>query len=477
MASPAEKQTDRLDFLRSSLRDSNFVLALILAISGILQAWDRTQRLGPIDYYHFWIVAQTVRQDRARDVYSHAGRTEVALLAKIRATEDAFVYVRELSAYQASLRTGEEDPARSFQTLATPLLFAVIGSLSTGDYERDYLHFARLSLGLYVAGIAIFCRLLGYSARNGLLAIGFFTLACDPMRIDQQFGNVNEIQLGLVALALWALIKGRRAWRLAGAALLGVLVAFKPNLLLVPAGLLLAELFDRRFARLAELVAGLAVGAALGVAGGALYFGGLDIWLSWRNTLPEMLTLSFPVRENNYSLSQVVFEVTGVDLSLPFLLLGLALLAVALWQSRLPATASEEARAFRLFLAAVLPVPIALLSARLAWAHYFLALAPLLLMTLRPRDTALDGQKPPPPALFSLAALSCWLMLAGVRLVYEDTYPRALIFDYAAGLLFLLGIWELENLRDKGQQPAGVTAQKQDPPADFPASAPVSPPQ
>jgi hypothetical protein len=268
---------------------------------------------------------------------------------------------------------------------------------------------------------------------------------------------VNSVQLGLLALVLWAQIKGRWPAQLASAVFLGFLIAMKPNLFLVPFGLLLQKAIDRNFRSLASLAAGLAVGGSLGVAAAASFFGGMDCWFRWYETLPEVLVISFPVERGNFSLCQVLVELTGLNFFWPLLLTGMALLVLVLWQSRPlsqgpPSPEEESKQTLRVFLAMFLPPALGLLAVRLAWVHYFTVLAPLLLLALRPSAPQSVEPESMLPLYFRLAAFASALLLAFGVGIYKEVYTKALVFDAAALMLFLYGLWELVLTRTGVQQ-------------------------
>jgi hypothetical protein len=435
------------------------LLSLPLAVAGVYTAWARVQQTPAIDYYQFWIVGLVVREGGTADVYSPAGREGVARLAMRRAADDT-TPPRERAAAQRNYQMAHGNLQHMIHATATPLLYASVGSLSCGDYERDYQQFAAFSLALYVAAVALLCWLLGYSLPTCLLAISYFTFAFAPLRWDGLVGNVNQIQLGGLVVCLWLQRSVRRPWHhVAAGVLLGLLIAYKPNLLFVPLGVVLVRLIDEDFALCWRLVGGLAAGGALGFLGGAAYFGGAESWVRWRASLVEVINLPPRVSDGNSSLSQIAFELFGHDLAWVTMSAGLVALAAALWRGRparvrdRPPPAAGRLSAFdrRTLLASLLPAAITLVFARLAWPHYFVLLTPLLLLTLRPAVMTNGVRKSAARVfLYRTTAMACLLLYMTGATPADAPYAQALLFDVAALLLFLLGTWEVASLPASG---------------------------
>jgi hypothetical protein len=429
------------------------LLTLPLAVAGVYAAWVRAEQTPAIDYYQFWVVALVVREGGTADVYAPAGREDVARLAMRRAADDT-TPPRERAAAESNFQLARGNLQHMIHATATPLQYASVGSPSCGDYERDYQRFAAISLAVYVAAVALLCRLLGYSLPAALLAISYLTFAFAPLRWDAVVGNVNQLQLGGLAVYLWLLTRARRPWQhLAAGALLGLMIAYKPNLLFIPLGPVLVGLIDKDFAMCRRLVGGLAVGGALGFLGGAVYFGSAASWFRWRDALVEVLDVPPGVSDGNFSLSQVAFELSGYNLAWAMLAAGLVVVAVALWRGRParvrdgqpPEAAGASAFDRRSFLASMLPVAITLVFPRLAWPHYFVLLTPLLLLTLQSTMMTTAARKSFTRAfLYGAPAVACVLLLTGAAPA-DAPYARAVLLDVAALLLFLLGTWEVAS--------------------------------
>jgi hypothetical protein len=202
---------------------------------------------------------------------------------------------------------------------------------------------------------------------------------------------VNTIQLALVAGSAAGLMARRRAsGEVSCGLMLGLGVAFKPNLLPIALPLFITLAAGRRPASVARVSAGLAFGGALAIAGSSLFFGGPGCWGEWARILPELLRPPFSVATGNYSLATVLRELTGFDIALPLLAGALGAFAVFEWRrtSRRGSTAPDPPSSRDLEAIAILGLGSALLlwTARLAWLHYFVFAIPLVLFVFRPPD-------------------------------------------------------------------------------------------
>jgi hypothetical protein len=108
---------------------------------------------------------------------------------------------------------------------------AAVHWIASGDFETDYWRWQILSLFAFCAGVLGIGQLSGLSwgAAFALLAVLLFAL--EPLHSEIRVGNVNNLQLGLLALYLCCqkLATDGRGWLAAGR-ILGIGVMFKPNL-------------------------------------------------------------------------------------------------------------------------------------------------------------------------------------------------------------------------------------------------------
>lgn len=335
------------------------------------------------DYYQFWLVGRAVSSLGLRDIYSMENRKALTSFGQELARSEPARSKR--LAQSAQLRR------RLIQTFSTPFLYAVIGSLATGDYERDFDVYLNLCLGALLLSILALGRLLGLSLLECLLFSALVLVGSAPLSTDLWWGNVNQLQLAGLTLYL-----ASRRWPdlpvmdLFGGFVLGLLVAFKPTLAAVPLLLGVAWLVERRMGALLRHAAGAAVGLGFAFAVGCQFLGSWTAWQDWLAVLPTIDRFTPVV--GNYSLARMLTEAwgggfAGVQVVSALLLLG-AVSATGWLLSRarlgLPVDAAHRTPwSERDLGVAVLAAGVSVVSGNLVWEHYYLLLVPLTLYVFR----------------------------------------------------------------------------------------------
>ncbi|MBI3866198.1 MAG: hypothetical protein HY290_30330 [Planctomycetia bacterium] len=362
---------------KAALRLAVLTAAGISAIVAICAVLQLARCVPGIDFYQFWVVGTELRYGDARDVYSARQRNDLG--RKWRERADPAVERQQTA---ARVRT-------TLQTFSSPLLYSTFAALSTGDYELDHQRYCLLCLAVSVMGILALCRVFGYSWARSLLAVTLFIGCSAPLRSDVIVTNVNQLQFGGLALYLWS--QGQPEWRLRhlfGGGMLGLLLAFKPNLGLCVALLFLTWSVNGRWSKLCEHALGIVVGLASAVAASVWAFGSVDCWSRWLASMRELLVeVTSSSTMGNYSLANLIEELTGRRTSTPLLaVLGAAATAVIVRASKNTAEGDacrpldEDVLAISLGLAAML------LGSVLVWLHYFVLIVPTAIYCLRPRD-------------------------------------------------------------------------------------------
>jgi hypothetical protein len=206
---------------------------------------------------------------------------------------------------------------------------------------------------------------------------------------------MNQLQVGM--LALFLVMRARLPTArgdLAAGILLGLAVAFKPDIAFVPASLALLWLVDRRFGTLICQFAGMAVGVAVALAIGTVIWRTPQPWLDWIGSVSGWAnSASDTMAAGNYALTQFLFERSGLYLAMPLgVLLIAAIVGAMLLGARSRATGHDQLPRYPLHdleretLAMGAGIAVMLLAYPLAWLHYFTLLIPLLLFHLRPSD-------------------------------------------------------------------------------------------
>jgi hypothetical protein len=410
-----------------SLHGKPWILPLALfAALGLIHAWTSGDQGVGIDFYQFWSVGQAVRESLVEDVYEPAAFPLLARIFERRAEQDGAR--RHLGA--AAFRKDE------IQTSNTPFLYTSFYALESGRYETDIRRFRFLSLSVTVFSVIALSWCAGYSLAGTLTILAFILWAFAPLQYDLREGNVNQIQMGCLALFL-LIHKGFPAtWRhLLGGAVLGLGVAFKPNLAFVPLVLVLAWVIQRRFRVLTLGVAGMASGGLLAVAVSSFFFGSLSSWFRWLETLRRMNEdIGFTVRWGSFGGARLLADWTGLNFSPLLHVLFLAAVGLSVWKWSRKGAPEYEGLYLVLGIGSIVP----LLATDMAWPHYLVQAIPLAIFLLRPR-----GVEP----------LRAWLLLAALAGICSspvldfigtgNDYVYAGALALGSLLLFVLGCREL----------------------------------
>ncbi len=390
-------------------------VAVLLALGALLHTWQEARRQMGIDFLHYWAVPRALHAGPIANIYSPEGRRELGRRTAAAAAAEGVPEIQKAATTAALKFEGG-----SLETLATPFLFSVFELFAGGQYQRDFRLYQFASLAVFAGAILALGRCFGYSWTLTFLFLALLTLRFEPLKSDLWVGNVNCLQLGLLAAALLLLTRSTRPWAgLLTGLLLGVSLAFKPYTW--PAVLLLAGAGAFHWAALP--VISIAVGLGVGVLGAvgvsSLYFGGVACWLQWLRVLPDVLASTRAVSEGNMGFSPLCRDTFRLDLSHPLLVFLLAITLVCAWHGRArarrrdveqreqgvppPGAGAPAAQA-----AAVLAIGcgVMLLTSRLVWLHYYLLAVPLLLYVLRGLFRDSPGPHHVVGALFALAAFT-----------------------------------------------------------------------
>jgi hypothetical protein len=426
-------------------------LAFLLALYSIISAWEFSGRYACIDYYQFWVIGRAVAAHETRDVYSDAERKRIGELYWQRALADAGARDPRQPGEQARTKRIKAASQRQvLETYSTPWLYAVFGLLSGPDYDRSQDAFQHASLVAYLAAIALVALLLGCSPATCALWIAALLQWFNPLVDDVIAGNVNRIQLLLLAVFLWIEVRARFPGRHAAAgALLGVAVAFKPNLAAAALVVLLGCWTAGEGRRLIQSLAGLLVGSLAAVLASGAYFGSLIVWRDWLREFPRLVATGSAAAgsadEGNYSLSRLLHDRAGVSLG-PWIaaLLLAAVIATLLLERRRRSSSAIAGAPAREVLLVGLGAALFLLAAELAWQHYFVALVPLAMVLLRPVEDGANAR----PELRALALLGLAMVsLQSVGRLFDLHQPSAGAAVVSAGalLLFAAGLADLSR--------------------------------
>ncbi len=387
------------------------VLVVFLAALGV---WRSSVRTPAIDYYQYWTIADAMHGGEGGRVYAAEARGRLGQK-----------YLRE-SETSGSPRQREVARMRSeeLQAASTPFLFTMFGLFRTGDYDRD-LDRHRLVLLLAIAGTVILsARAFGASWTFALIALALIYAFYPPVRQDVRDGNVNSIQVLLIALSVYLLRRPSPPDLLIGL-LLALGAVFKPNTALTPIVLLAGLLFAADHARALRMGGGIALGLGVGFLSAAVFGGGGAVWTEWFTLIPKLeQEMDVGLRWGNVAPAQLIREGTGWIITPAISLLGALGFLVIAFLNR----GAERYRRDSYLLLASLLVP--LLCGSLTWTHYFMLLVPLVIAV-----SLAEGMRISAQILFVAAVVS--LTGTSALIQFGVTDPAVLGWITVGGLVAL----------------------------------------
>ena len=436
-----ESATKALRGTAKALRDPATLLAALLAVAGLVQSWDLGRKSPGIDFYQFWIIGQIIGRADVPSIYAEDAHPRLG----------AEFIRRSLTEDDSERR---RIAARAWQVLeptATPMLYSSFRPFAALRYDDAHLVYRVVSLAALSVAVLAIAVGLGHSATVALLMLALVNVAFRPLKTDIQVGNVNQVQLAMVAAYLWLSSRrdtARSQW-IAGA-LLGVLVLLKPNLLAVAPVLALSWVAHGRREKLIRQGAGMAAGAALALAFTAAVFGSLSPWREWLDFMRAFPPSKIPLRYGNVGLARLLYETLDVRVSLWLALFFMCAALACVWIGRAgyakPAADDRRAVAVEDALALGAGCFVYLLSAPLVWNHYLLLALPAALALLREPATDARAERLR-PVLIALALLALAVDPIADFFSMYDMYQQAALNVAGVLTLFVLTLRELARPR------------------------------
>jgi hypothetical protein len=427
----------------NSLKRAEVLLLLLLAVFGITIAWGSAVRNVGVDFYEFWVTGQVLGRPDVTNVYSLNERTRLGAEYLQLARQNA-------NPSQVAVAEYRQIP----RTYSTPFFYVIFKVFSTGRYDRDLRNYQFLMLACLVFALAILTRVLGHPLETTLGAIAIFSTWFEPFTSDMRVGNVNSIQLALLAVYLWAVTRLR--WRhrdILGGAILAFTAALKPNVLFVLGTLALAWILGRRTRRLSRHAIGAVAGGAIAVVVAGAAFRSLRCWADWLSAIGSLSKDSITVNAGNFAPSR--FLVDRFDPAVTIVLgvvFGLVL-AGAMWRGRANVigggTTGPESEALSDVRAVAAGCLLMLLTSPLAWLHYYVMTIPILLVLLRPL-----GESSVVPGVIATRRVLPGLALVALAIdpltnvgISLSASAQGLLVVLATVLLFALALRELAPVR------------------------------
>jgi hypothetical protein len=382
-----------------------FWAAVVAAIGAASVTWRQNERAAGLDFYIYYVNAQLANRDDVANIYDRDEQSRIGEEFHERAQRS-----------NSELRKFDAKRRRFLDSVSSPFLYTTLGWVSI-DYDFALQQYHVVVFAAFLLGFLWIARAVRLSWTGALFLLAALLLWYRGFEADLRVGNVNSLQLLMLGLALWCppLVAGVIA---------GLLVAFKPNLVLVPLLLALSRVAARDWQRLRSEILGGAIGGAIAFLGASLHYGSFAIWMQWLARANEFYH-RLPTRaERNVTPLLALFHEHGAWASYSIALLLFVIAAVAIWRGRSQNDALIIGAAILVYL----------LSATVVWLHYMLLVIPVALALMRWRTTAIV-------ALLALAAIAeePFELLTRIAIYPND----AKLIGPALFALFICAIWKL----------------------------------
>lgn len=376
--------------------------AALAALLALRHFWQEHQRAAGLDFYIYFVARQLAGRADVENIYAPETQERIGEEYYARALQSG-----------SELRTFDATRRRRLDNVSSPFLYSTMRWFSR-DYDRALLQYHVLLLAAFIAAVLLLCRRAGLPWWVALLLVAALLWLYRGFEADLRVGNVNSLQLFALSVAFWS------PPVLAGA-ILGMLVAFKPNLLFV--ALLLAFAHERK--RLTREILGGAIGGAIAFTIAAISYGPRS-WLQWV-TAANQFWHRLPTRgERNVTPFLEVFHRYGEWVGYAIAAVLLAAVVVGLRRTK----RHDD------LLVAGLGILIYLLSATVVWLHYMVLVLPLAIALLRHRVTA----------VIAIVALLAIAEEPFEWLTKTQIYPHdAKLIGPALVALFVAGLWQLHS--------------------------------
>jgi len=306
-----------------------------------------------------------------------------------------------------------------------------------------------------VFAIAVLCRLFKYSVIRTMFFLVIFAAWFEPLFSDVRVANVNQIQLGLLALFLW--LQARYALRIKdflGGIALGFTVMFKPNLVFVILMLTLCWMINRRFRKVALEYAGIITAVTAAFIISSVSLGSARCWNEWFTAIlsapRDMIKLSF----GNIGLAMLILDRFNIDAAKYLIFIFASFAVLFIWLGRRRVIIEGEDDKEKAFFEDVLMVIagslIYLLSCPLVWLHYFILTIPAALFILRPHAAVSTPAilKMIARRFFSVVAISI-IAINPLQMLFGTSASNYIPFAVSLStfMLYILTLRELKNIR------------------------------
>lgn len=367
-----------------------FVLSLIIFINCILLYWVHTRDKYKVDLFTLWAVPQVIAAKNIDNIYSKIGQRELGHeIINQTKSPDVPRWQKRFSAQVVNFYKGRID------STATPFLYSLTAIFAkTPDYNSVRIGFNIFTFICFAFSIFLLCRMTGFSMIYSFLIFSIFSSFFTPVISDLGVGNLSQIQLFILTSYIFFAKSDNFLSIIFSGVILGFGIVLKPNILMVLVLAIILYLFSAYFKKLLSLIIGVISACAVCVWYGSSYFGNYSIWYKFLESLRKTLDLSYPIEHGNFSFVSLLYYFTKKNFSFAVLLITLIifliLVLISLKKSSLcpdETVIKNEHREKNLteaFSIVGIGCLIMLLSAPLAWIHYYVLLIPIIIFLFRP---------------------------------------------------------------------------------------------
>ncbi|HEU4886317.1 MAG TPA: glycosyltransferase 87 family protein [Thermoanaerobaculia bacterium] len=391
-------------------------LGALAVMYAAVVTWRQNERAAGFDFYIYYVNAQLAGRQDVGNIYDRDVQSRIGEEYHERALRSG----SELRQFDARRR-------RFLDSVSSPFLYTCLSWVSR-DYDRALQQYHVVVLAAFLLGYLLLARAVRLSWPAALFLLAALLLWYRGFEADLRVGNVNSLQLLMLAASLLSpsVVAG---------AIAGMLIAFKPNLILIPLLLAVARAASRDWRRLRLEVLGGAIGVAIAVIAAAVRYGSFNIWLQWIARAGEFYH-RLPTRtERNVTPLLALFQERGAWLSYVIALLLTVIAIVAIWRGK----SRDDV------MIAGVAIMIYLLSATVVWLHYMVLIIPIALALMRWRVTAIVS-------VLALAAIAeePFEMLTRIAVFPND----AKLLGPAFFVLFVCAVWKLANTVFRESRPS-----------------------
>ncbi len=364
---------------------------LLLMLSGFWHV-RRICNTPAIDYFIFWAVPQISSVAHVANIYGDEDQQKMYSFLKNAAVSPA-VSEKQRRALEVVSQLHEN----TLYAAGTPFLYTVIGSLSSGAYDRDLINFLFFCSLCFILSIIVLCRMLNISIQGTVLLLIFYIAFFSPLLSDVRVGNVNQIQLFVITGVIYFMARSR-FW-LAGL-VLGTGIMFKPNIFIIFLLVAIIAVVDREIRKYLPFLVGSAIGIIISFASSCFFFRRISVWSDFVQILPKTMSVHNPINYGNYGLSMLIDNFANIDPSVFLLGFFLVGFTSVVYRTRKGLNKSAEREKeevdntlFEPYVLAGLGSTIMLLTANLVWYHYYIFTIPLSIFLMRPDRKSTHADK------------------------------------------------------------------------------------